>query len=83
MLTLFQVGNTGLDMSLSIKNVSFCSVNILGILRNSVPIAARMFGKTMDLLRSGAVKPVDPISVMPFERIEEAIATHAIRQAYG
>ncbi|KAI4101563.1 MAG: hypothetical protein L6R37_004889 [Teloschistes peruensis] len=66
------VGNTGLDMSPFIKNVSFCSVNILGILRNSVPIAARIFREAMGLLRSGAVKPVDPISVMPIGRIEEA-----------
>lgn len=72
MLTLLQVGNTGLDMSPFIKNVSFCSVNILGILRNSVPIAARIFREAMGLLRSGAVKPVDPISVMPIGRIEEA-----------
>ncbi len=35
-------------------------------------MAARVFADTMDLLRSGAVKPVDPISVMPFGKIEEA-----------
>lgn len=55
-----------------IRNISFCSVNILGILRNNVPMAARIFGQVMDILRSGAVKPVDPISVMPFGRIEQA-----------
>ncbi|KAI4170959.1 MAG: hypothetical protein LQ343_004617 [Gyalolechia ehrenbergii] len=66
------VGNTGLDMAPFMRNVSFCSVNILGILRNSVPMAARIFAQTMDLLRSGAVKPVDPISAMPFGKIEEA-----------
>ncbi|KAL8983680.1 MAG: hypothetical protein Q9205_002158 [Flavoplaca limonia] len=66
------VGNTGLDMAPFMKNISFCSVNILGILRNSVSMAARVFADTMDLLRSGAVKPVDPISVMPFSKIEEA-----------
>ncbi|KAL8995313.1 MAG: hypothetical protein Q9169_004917 [Polycauliona sp. 2 TL-2023] len=66
------VGNTGLDMAPFMKNISFCSVNILGILRNSVPIAARIFGQTMDLIRSGALKPVDPITVMPFGKIEEA-----------
>lgn len=54
------------------KNISFCSVNILGILRNSVPRAARIFRDVMDLLRSSVIKPVDPISVMPFGRIEEA-----------
>lgn len=35
-------------------------------------MAARIFAQTMDLLRSGAVKPVDPISAMPFGKIEEA-----------
>ena len=66
------MGNTGLDMAPFIKNITFCSVNILGILANSVPMAARIFEDAMDLIRSGVVKPVDPISVMPFGRIEEA-----------
>ncbi|KAL8853733.1 MAG: hypothetical protein Q9221_001376 [Calogaya cf. arnoldii] len=66
------VGNTGLDMAPFMKNVSFCSVNIFGILANSVPMAARIFGQAMDLIRSGAMKPVNPISIMPFGKIEEA-----------
>ncbi|KAL8837777.1 MAG: hypothetical protein Q9170_002395 [Blastenia crenularia] len=41
------------------------------ILRDSVPMAAMIFGQTIDLLRSGAVKPMDPISVMPLSRNEE------------
>ena len=55
-----------------IRNISFYSVNILGILRNNVPIAARIFGQVIDIIRSGAVKPVDPISVIPFRKIKQA-----------
>lgn len=35
-------------------------------------MAARIFGQVVDLLRSGALKPVHPISIMPFQKIEEA-----------
>ncbi|KAI1100340.1 putative polyketide synthase [Jackrogersella minutella] len=66
------VGNTGLDMAPFIKNVSFHSVNLIDLMDHDVPTTARVFRDVMDLIRAGTVKPVTPITSMPFSRIEEA-----------
>ncbi|KAI1253816.1 putative secondary metabolism biosynthetic enzyme [Eutypa lata] len=65
-------GNTGLDMGPFIRNVSFHSVNMLDLLDHDLDAAARAFSEAVELLRKGAVRPVTPITAMPFSRAEEA-----------
>lgn len=66
------VGNTGLDMAPFIKNVTFHSINMLGILDHNLSKASKIFDEVMDLLRQGIAKPVMPVTSMPFSRVEEA-----------
>ncbi|RYP52695.1 hypothetical protein DL768_002202 [Monosporascus sp. mg162] len=68
------VGNTGIDMAPFLRNVSFHSVNMLDLLDHNLNAAARAFAEAVDILRNsgGAVRPVTPITTMPFSRAEEA-----------
>lgn len=66
------VGNMGLDMEPFLRNVSFHSVNMLDMLDWNLDAAARTLAEVVDLLRCGVVKPVTPVRVMPFSRMEEA-----------
>ncbi|KAI1468109.1 putative polyketide synthase [Daldinia caldariorum] len=65
-------GNTGLDMAPFIKNVSFHSVNMIDLMDHDVPAAAKVFREVIDLIRAGVVKPVTPITTVPFSKAEEA-----------
>ncbi|MCJ1392471.1 hypothetical protein MMC18_005338 [Xylographa bjoerkii] len=65
-------GNTGLDMAPFIRNVTFTSVNLLGIYLYNLPLASRIFADVMDLVHQGVAKPVHPITVYNYSQIEEA-----------
>ena len=66
------VGNTGLDMEPFMRNVTFASVNLLGIYRNSIPLAARIFSDVMSLLHQGVVRAIQPITVYSYSQMEGA-----------
>lgn len=66
------VGNTGLEMTPFTRNVSFQSVNLIDLIDHDVAQAAEVFREVMTLVRGGTVRPVTPITAMPFSRAEEA-----------
>ncbi|KAI1806786.1 putative polyketide synthase [Daldinia bambusicola] len=65
-------GNTGLDMAPFVKSVSFHSVNLVDLIDHDSPAAAKVFREVVDLIRAGVVKPVTPITTVPFSKAEEA-----------
>lgn len=71
-LTL-SVENTGLDMAPFIRNVSFHSINMLGVLEDNISLASQIFAEVMGLLERGIAKPVQPIVPMPLSDLEHAI----------
>ncbi|KAI1483080.1 putative polyketide synthase [Daldinia eschscholtzii] len=77
------VGNTGLDMAPFIKNVSFHSVNLTDLMDHNVPTTAKVFREVMDLIRAGMVKPVTPITAVPFSKVEEAFRLMQTGQHVG
>ncbi|OBT66706.1 Type I Iterative Polyketide synthase (PKS) [Pseudogymnoascus sp. 23342-1-I1] len=66
------VGNTGLEMAPFLRNVTFHSINMLGILDHNIAMASRIFREVVTLLKQGVAKPVAPVTVLPFSRAEEA-----------
>lgn len=66
------VGNTGLDMAPFMNNLTFASVNLVGIYRHNIPLASRILSDVMDLVRQGAIRPITPITVYPYSQIESA-----------
>lgn len=68
----FLVGNTGLEMAPFIKNVTFQSINMLGVLDHDLSTASRIFSEVVSLLNQGIAKPVTPITSLPFSGVEEA-----------
>jgi KR domain len=54
-----------------LKNVSFHSVNVIGMLRENTLRASELFEKTMEFIRAGSLQPVLPINVMNYSQIEE------------
>lgn len=69
------VGNTGLDMSPFMNNVTFTSVNLLGIYRHNVPLASRIFQDVVDLMHKGVVCAVEPLTVYDYSQMEVAFRT--------
>lgn len=66
------VGNTGLDMAPFMNDLTFASVNLVGIYRHNVPLAARLLSNVMDLVHQGVIHPITPITVYPYSQIESA-----------
>jgi NADPH:quinone reductase-like Zn-dependent oxidoreductase len=66
------VGNTGLEMSPFMHNRTFASVNILGMYRDNVRLASRIFADVMDLVRQGVARGVKPMTIYDYSQIETA-----------
>jgi NADPH:quinone reductase-like Zn-dependent oxidoreductase len=66
------VGNTGLDMAPFMNDLTFASVNLVGIYRHNVPLAAGLLSNVMDLVHQGVIRPITPITVYPYSQIESA-----------
>ncbi|KAL7956644.1 putative polyketide synthase [Trichoderma compactum] len=69
---LRQTGNTGLDMTPFLHNVSFSGVNMLSVYRENVPLLSRILADVMKYWAMGVTKLVTPLRVMNFSQIEEA-----------
>ncbi|KAG9239333.1 hypothetical protein BJ875DRAFT_491623 [Amylocarpus encephaloides] len=66
------VGNTGLDMSPFMDNITFSGLNMLSVYRDNIPLFARIIADMMRLLSQGIIKPVEPLRIMDYSQIEEA-----------
>ena len=55
-----------------IRNISFHSINLLGLLSHDLPTASAVFQNAMDLFRKKIAKPVHPTVSIPFSQIEDA-----------
>ena len=66
------VGNTGLDMALFLRNVTFSSVNLYGIYEHIIPLASRIFENVMSLMRQGIIQAVQPITIDKYSQMEDA-----------
>ena len=69
------VGNTGLDMAPFMKNITFLSVNLAGIYRHHVPLAAKVFQNVVELMHKGVVRAVEPLNVYNYSQMEDAFRT--------
>ena len=52
--------------------VAFSSVNLLGIYRNNIPLAARIFEVVMRLVHQGVTKAVHPVTIFNYFQLESA-----------
>ncbi|KAL1634456.1 Type I Iterative PKS [Diplodia intermedia] len=66
------VGNTGVDMSPFMDNITFAGVNMLSVYRDNVPLFGRIIFDVMKCLADGIIRPVQPVKVMKFSQLEEA-----------
>ncbi|KAJ5788006.1 hypothetical protein N7457_002996 [Penicillium paradoxum] len=66
------VGNTGIDMSQFMHNITFAGVNMLSVYRDNVPLFSRIMSDVMKALDQGIIRPVQPLQIMDYSRIEEA-----------
>ena len=58
-------------MSPFIRNMSFHSVNLVGLLKHDLPKCSAVFQEVVNLFRQGIAKPIHPTTFMPFSQIEE------------
>ncbi|KAJ5715842.1 uncharacterized protein N7483_013023 [Penicillium malachiteum] len=69
------VGNTGIDMSPFMDNIIFAGVNMLSVYRDNIPLFSRIMSDVMNALEQGIIRPVQPLKIMDYSRIEEAFRT--------
>ena len=63
--------NTGLDMSPFIRNISFHSINLVGLLKHDLAKCSEVMHEVVSLFRQNIAKPIHPTTFMPFSQIEE------------
>jgi NAD(P)-dependent dehydrogenase (short-subunit alcohol dehydrogenase family) len=68
-------GNTGLEMSPFLHNVTFAGVNLEYMLQNNRKAMTRVLQAIFGLIRSGSVGGIKPLTVYPFSNMEEAFRT--------
>ena len=69
------VGNTGLEMAPFMHNRTFVSVNILGMYRDNVRLASRVFADVLSLVRRGVARAIKPMTIYDYSQIETAFRT--------
>ncbi|KAM7200715.1 Compactin diketide synthase mokB [Naviculisporaceae sp. PSN 640] len=69
--------NAGLDMLPFLKNTTFTGLNMGAIFNHNTPLSARLLRDVMALHTRGIVKPIRPVTSLPFSQIEEAFRTMA------
>ena len=67
--------NTRLDMEKFARNVTFAAVDLVGLIKERPEVVDKVWGKVMQLLRTGIVEPPSPISVYPMSDIQKALST--------
>lgn len=65
--------NTRLEMSRFAKNVSFSAVDFIHLCKDRPVETAKLWAATMDLIRSGSVKPPQPITIYGMAEAEKAL----------
>lgn len=65
-------GNTGLEMGPFDKNVLFAGFDLLHIWRKDSDLLGRLMVDVMRALAEGIIRPVEPLTVMTFSKLEEA-----------
>ncbi len=66
------LGNTSLDMRPFKKDTMFAALNLEHVQKARPEVMAEIIEGTFDLLRSGAIKPVTPLTVYPISDVESA-----------
>ena len=56
-----------------VKNLSFHSINMLGMLEHNASMASRVFNSVTTLLRKRVVKPIQLIITLPISQLEDAL----------
>jgi len=54
-----------------LRNISFSSINLIGLLQNATPVCSRVFQEVMTMLKINVLKPIEPMTFLPFSKIEE------------
>ena len=67
--------NTRLEMENFARNVTFAAVDLVGLIKERPEVIDKVWGKVMELLRGGIVKPPSPISVYAMSDIQKALST--------
>ena len=56
---------------------------MVALLQLATPVCAQVFQEVMGMLAQGITKPVNPMTFMPFSRIEEGFRTMQIGKHIG
>ena len=67
--------NTRLEMEKFARNVTFAAVDLVGLIKERPEVVDKVWGKVMELLRTGIVKPPSPISIYAMSDIQKALST--------
>ena len=63
--------NTGLDMAPFIRNISFHSINLVGLRKHDLAKCSSVMQEVVNLFHQNIAKPIHPTTFMSFSQIEE------------
>lgn len=66
------LSNSGLDMRLFGRNITFTFFNLKDIMTENLELMEEILKATFDLLRRGIIKPILPLTVYPIKEVESA-----------
>ncbi|RDW62499.1 hypothetical protein BP5796_10801 [Coleophoma crateriformis] len=69
------VGNTRLEMARFEYNATFSSVDLTVVAAERPQIMKRLLADVFDLLSTGSIRPVSPITIFPISNVESAFRT--------
>ena len=55
-----------------VNNVTFAGVNMLQLYRENVDMFGRIIADVMKVLSEGMIRPVEPLTIMNYSKLEEA-----------
>ncbi|KAL9043945.1 MAG: hypothetical protein Q9214_002884 [Letrouitia sp. 1 TL-2023] len=67
--------NTRLEMNRFARNVTFAAVDFIGLVLERFDETAKMWSTVMTLVRSGIVRPPQPITIFGMSELEKALRT--------
>jgi NADPH:quinone reductase-like Zn-dependent oxidoreductase len=75
--------NTRLEMRSFARNVTFAAVDLVTLLAEKPKYGSDMWAQVMSLVRTGVVKPPQPITVFSMGDVEKALRTMQIGRHIG
>lgn len=75
--------NTGLDMAPFLRNVSYHSVNLIGLFNHDLETCSEVFQAVVSMFAEQKLRPIQPLTTFPMSQVENAFRLMQTGQHIG